>query len=65
MSCFWPIFKNCTFLIDFELVFLLHEQKTKTAQKHPKGYSNKKVKEKKSALELNFLSKYDRGGSYN
>ena len=65
MSCFRPIFRNCTFLTDFEPFFLLHGQKTKSAQKHAKGYSNKKVEEKKPALELNFLSKYDRGGSYN
>ena len=47
---FKPIFKNCTFSIDFEPFFLLHGQKTKSAQNYPKGCSNKKVEKKTNQL---------------
>ena len=52
-----PFFKNCTYLIIFELFFLLHEQKTKSARGRRRERSNQKVEKYKPALKWNFLSK--------
>ena len=59
---FKPILENCIFWTVLEPFSQQHGQKTKIAKWHPKKCSNQKVEENKLALELNFLSKYNRGG---
>ena len=58
---FRPILVNCIFWTILEPFSQLDGQKTIRAKGHPKERSNQKVEENKLALELNFLSKYNRG----